>query len=573
MGVVTPSPLARRAPRRRRRARRRASPSPAWLGLLDRPRTRPPRAERPRSTPACARRRWRSSASPLAGLVDAAGSAAMAAVGLARLAGARRSSACAPAAGASWPARRPSPSGPRCCATCSSSNAGLHEAIGKSARVAPDGDPRRGARPLRPRPARRPRRRRSPGSPTTWTTPSPTPSSPRCRSPTSAPCRTSASCSRAVATSTRETVAMQLRINATRARTYRTAQLIAGIVAFFVGLLVLTNRDYMEPFGTFAGQIVLLGVCGLVAGVAVGDGRAVAPGRAERLLRVGAGSAATAGGGARDLGRARSRAMLAAGCWLIARALRRRRPRPLRALADELVAPRAAVAACGPADGVAARWRRARRPAAPGARRRGWRPTSPCSAATPARHTLDKLGYAVLFLAPRARAGRAVPAARRRRPVLTALLGALLSPPPAGATPTSRSAPAPLAARRAWSQALTVYVDIVGISLAGGAGVEDALMVAARAGAGPQFARARRRAARRPDAPPQAVARPRRARRRGPTSCRCASWRRPSTWPPSPARGSARPCWPRPTRCASASSPRPRPRPRRRPRRWASPRR
>ena len=44
------------------------------------------------------------------------------------------------------------------------------------------------------------------------------------------------------------------------------------------------------------------------------------------------------------------------------------------------------------------------------------------------------------------------------------------------------------AARRAWSQALTVYVDIVGISLAGGAGVEDALMVAARAGAGPQFA-------------------------------------------------------------------------------------
>ena len=34
----------------------------------------------------------------------------------------------------------------------------------------------------------------------------------------------------AVATSTRETVAMQLRINAARARTYRTAQLIAGIV-------------------------------------------------------------------------------------------------------------------------------------------------------------------------------------------------------------------------------------------------------------------------------------------------------------------------------------------------------
>src|SRR5262249_46089677 len=40
---------------------------------------------------------------------------------------------------------------------------------------------------------------------------------------------------------------------------------------------------------------------------------------------------------------------------------------------------------------------------------------------------------------------------------------------------------------RAWSQALTVYVDIAGISLAGGAGVEDALMVAAQACSGPQF--------------------------------------------------------------------------------------
>ena len=72
-------------------------------------------------------------------------------------------------------------------------------------------------------------------------------------------------------------------------------------------------------------------------------------------------------------------------------------------------------------------------------------------------------------------------------PVLTTLVARCCSPPPAGSTPTSRSAPGPSAARRSWSQALTVYVDIVGISLAGGAGVEDALMVAARAGTGPQF--------------------------------------------------------------------------------------
>jgi Flp pilus assembly protein TadB len=91
----------------------------------------------------------------------------------------------------------------------------------------------------------------------------------------------------AVATSTRDTVAMQLRINATRARTYRTAQLIAVVVGFFVGLLVLTNRSYMEPFGTVAGQVVLLGVCGLVAAALWGMAVLSRPARAERLLRVG----------------------------------------------------------------------------------------------------------------------------------------------------------------------------------------------------------------------------------------------------------------------------------------------
>jgi tight adherence protein B len=90
----------------------------------------------------------------------------------------------------------------------------------------------------------------------------------------------------AVATSTRETVAMQLRINAARARTYRTAQLIAGIVAFFVGLLVLTNRAYMAPFGTATGQLVLAGV-GALVGAAVWAMIVLSrPARAERLLRV-----------------------------------------------------------------------------------------------------------------------------------------------------------------------------------------------------------------------------------------------------------------------------------------------
>jgi tight adherence protein B len=90
----------------------------------------------------------------------------------------------------------------------------------------------------------------------------------------------------AVATSTRETVAMQLRVNATRARTYRTSQMIAGVVAFFTGLLLVTNRDYMKPFGTLTGQLVLIGVTAVLA-VAVGTMLALSrPARAPRLLRV-----------------------------------------------------------------------------------------------------------------------------------------------------------------------------------------------------------------------------------------------------------------------------------------------
>lgn len=98
----------------------------------------------------------------------------------------------------------------------------------------------------------------------------------------------------AVAASTRDTVAMQLRVNAARARTYRTAQLIAMIVGFFVGLLVLANREYMQPFGTFTGQIVLAGVAGLI-GVSVWAMVSLSrPVRGDRLLAVGSSSGAEA---------------------------------------------------------------------------------------------------------------------------------------------------------------------------------------------------------------------------------------------------------------------------------------
>jgi Flp pilus assembly protein TadB len=94
----------------------------------------------------------------------------------------------------------------------------------------------------------------------------------------------------AVATSTRETVAMQLRINAARARIYRTAQLIAGTVAFFIGVLVLTNRGYLAPFGSAVGQVVLALVAAVIAVAIWGMVVLSRPVRAPRLLRAGAGA-------------------------------------------------------------------------------------------------------------------------------------------------------------------------------------------------------------------------------------------------------------------------------------------
>ena len=91
-----------------------------------------------------------------------------------------------------------------------------------------------------------------------------------------------------VADATRDTVAMQRRINAARARVYRTSQLIAGVVGFFVGLLLVTNREYMEPFGTAAGQVVLLLVIGLVGAALWAMVRLSRPVQAARMLRVGA---------------------------------------------------------------------------------------------------------------------------------------------------------------------------------------------------------------------------------------------------------------------------------------------
>jgi len=86
--------------------------------------------------------------------------------------------------------------------------------------------------------------------------------------------------------SARDSVALQHSLVAARARVYRTSQLIGIIVAFFTGLLIVVSRDYLAPFGTVTGQIVLVGLLALV-GTAVAMMVSLSrPPRTPRLLRV-----------------------------------------------------------------------------------------------------------------------------------------------------------------------------------------------------------------------------------------------------------------------------------------------
>ncbi len=181
-------------------------------------------------------------------------------------------------------------------------------------------------------------------------------------------------------------------------------------------------------------------------------------------------------------------ALMGVGIWLVARALAPS-PRPLRVLSDELVEPRPPRASrVVPGSGVRRRWHAI-------AERLGGRPSERLAAdlavldRTPQRHTLDKLGYAAVFFALALVPVVLFPVVGLGPPFLVSSLGALLFAAAGWLYPDVEVRSRAIAARRAWAQALTVYVDIVGISLAGGAGVEDALMVAAHAGTGPQFER------------------------------------------------------------------------------------
>ncbi|MES5824416.1 type II secretion system F family protein [Streptomyces sp. RG80] len=69
----------------------------------------------------------------------------------------------------------------------------------------------------------------------------------------------------ALAKSAREEVDMRQRVMAQRSSTRRSVQIVVGVsVAFVLGLSVF-NREFVEPYGTAVGQLVLACVCGLFA--------------------------------------------------------------------------------------------------------------------------------------------------------------------------------------------------------------------------------------------------------------------------------------------------------------------
>lgn len=79
-----------------------------------------------------------------------------------------------------------------------------------------------------------------------------------------------------VAASARATATMRLRVEAARARTYVTTRLIIGVTIALATWLVLVRRDYLEPFDSLGGQVML---------VLIGAVFAVSGGLMQRMAR------------------------------------------------------------------------------------------------------------------------------------------------------------------------------------------------------------------------------------------------------------------------------------------------
>jgi len=90
----------------------------------------------------------------------------------------------------------------------------------------------------------------------------------------------------ALAVSAREELDMRRRIDAERRSTRRSVQMVVGITVGVAAMLVLLNRQYVAPYGSFVGQVVLTVVIALFAAGVAWLRRLARVQNAERFLLV-----------------------------------------------------------------------------------------------------------------------------------------------------------------------------------------------------------------------------------------------------------------------------------------------
>lgn len=82
----------------------------------------------------------------------------------------------------------------------------------------------------------------------------------------------------------REGTAVRMRIQASRARIRTATRIMAAVALIFPAGLVVLNRDFLAPYGTVTGQVMLAVVVGIYALALWWLARLAAPARAVRLL-------------------------------------------------------------------------------------------------------------------------------------------------------------------------------------------------------------------------------------------------------------------------------------------------
>jgi len=87
-----------------------------------------------------------------------------------------------------------------------------------------------------------------------------------------------------VAASARATATMRLRVEAARARTYVTTRLIIGVTITIATWLVLVRREYLAPFDSIGGQVMLVVIGAVFAASGVLMQRMARPDEPARLL-------------------------------------------------------------------------------------------------------------------------------------------------------------------------------------------------------------------------------------------------------------------------------------------------